>query len=75
MNDIYILRDLQEYHMMLQKWYNHVLLNVINPEAKALFTRLRDDETRAVLNIQQKLLRMEAPNKIIHKIFPTRSRP
>lgn len=75
MNEIDILRDLIEYRMMLQKWYNHVLLNVLNPEAKSLFTRLRDDETRAVLDIQQKLLRKEAPNKIIHKIFPVRARP
>lgn len=75
MNEIDILRDLLEYRMRLQEWYNHLLLNVLNPEAKALFTRLRDDETRAVLNMQQKLLRKEAPNKIIHKIFPTRARP
>lgn len=75
MNEIDMLRDLLEYRMMLQEWYNHVLLNVLNPEAKSLFTRLRDDETRAVLNIQQKLLRKESPNKIIHKIFPARARP
>ncbi len=75
MNEIDMLRELQEYRTMLQKWYNDVLLNVVNPEAKALFTRLRDDETRAVMNIQQALLRMEAPNKIMHKIFPTRARP
>ncbi len=75
MNEIDILKDIKEYRMMLQKWYNHIILNVLNPEAKALFTRLRDDETRAVLNIQQKLLRMESPNRIIHKIFPSRARP
>ncbi|NLM10215.1 MAG: hypothetical protein GX213_05455 [Clostridiaceae bacterium] len=75
MTELDILNDLLEYRMMLQKWYNHALLNVVNPEAKALFTRLRDDETRAVLNIQQKLLRKGAPGKIIHKIFPARSRP
>lgn len=75
MNEVDLLRELQEYRMMLQKWYNDVLLNVLNPEAKALFTRLRDDETRAVMDIQQKLLRMETPNKIIHKIFPSRARP
>jgi hypothetical protein len=75
MNEMEMLRDLQEYRIMLQKWYNDVLLNVLNPEAKALFTRLRDDETRAVMTIQQILLRKEAPNKIIHKIFPTRARP
>jgi len=75
MNQIDFLRDLQEYRILLQKWYNDVLLNVLNPEAKSLFTRLRDDETRAIMNIQQALLRMEAPNKIIHKIFPTRARP
>jgi hypothetical protein len=75
MNEVETLRDLQEYRIMLQKWYNSVLLSVVNPEARSLFTRLRDDETRAVMNIQQRLLRMEAPNKIIHKIFPTRARP
>ena len=75
MNEIDILKDIKEDRMVLQKWYNHIILNVLNPEAKALFTRLRDDETRAVLNIQQKLLRMESPNRIIHKIFPSRARP
>ena len=75
MNDMDTLKDLIEYLIMLQERYNRVLLNVLNPEAKALFTRLRDDETRAVLEIQQKLLRMEAPSKIIHKIFPVRARP
>lgn len=75
MNEVEILRDLLEYRMMLQKWYNDVLLNILNPEGKAIFTRLRDDETRAVMYIQQQLLRMEAPNKLIHKIFPTRARP
>lgn len=75
MNEISVLKDLQEYKTNLQQWYNHVLVSIMNPEAKALFTRLRDDETRAVLHIQQKLLRMESSNKIIHKIFPARARP
>jgi len=75
MNEIDILHELLEYRIMLQKWYNDVLLHVVNPEAKALFTRLRDDESRVVMSIQQALLRMESPNKIIHKIFPTRARP
>ncbi|NLX76490.1 MAG: hypothetical protein GXZ01_03830 [Clostridiaceae bacterium] len=75
MTELDILSDILEYRMMLQEWYNHALINVVNPEAKALFTRLRDDETRAVLNIQQKLLRKGSPAKVIHKIFPARSRP
>lgn len=74
MKEIDILKDILEYKISLQKWYNHALLDVINPEAKALFTRLRDDESRAVLNIQQKLMRLEAPNRIAHKIFPVRNR-
>jgi len=74
MDEMDILTDLLEYKMMLQKWYNHALLNVVNPEAKALFTRLRDDETRDVMNIQQKLLRKGSPANIIHKIFPARSK-
>lgn len=75
MTELDILTDILEYKMMLQKWYNHALLNVVNPEAKALFTRLRDDETRDVLNIQQKLLRKGSPGKIVHKIFPARTKP
>lgn len=75
MTELDILTELLEYKMMLQKWYNNALINVINPEAKALFTRLRDDETRDILNIQQKLLRKGSPVKIIHKIFPAKPRP
>lgn len=75
MNEIDIINDILEYRMMLQEWYNHILINVVNPEAKALFTRLRDDETRAILNMQQKLLRKQTPNKTVHKIFPIRARP
>ncbi|HEY8421347.1 MAG TPA: hypothetical protein VIL05_06375 [Thermoclostridium sp.] len=73
MTELDILSDFLEYKIMLQKWYNHALLNVVNPEAKAMFTRLRDDETRDVLNLQQKLLRKGSPSKIIHKIFSARS--
>ena len=61
--------------MMLQEWYNQALIKGVNPEAKGLFTRLRDDETRAILNIKHKLLRKGSPAKVIHKIFPARSRP
>ncbi|AGI40094.1 hypothetical protein Clst_2063 [Thermoclostridium stercorarium subsp. stercorarium DSM 8532] len=75
MNEMNILTDLLEYKIMLQKWYNHALLSVVNPEAKALFTRLRDDETRDILNIQQKLLRKSTPANIIHKIFPAKPKP
>jgi hypothetical protein len=72
MKDVDILKDILENRISNQKLYNHNILNVRNPELRQMYTQLRDDETRAVVNLQQKIARFGAPTGIITKIFPTK---
>ena len=72
MKDVDILKDILENRISNQEFYNHNLLCVRNPELKQMYTQFRDDETRAVVKLQQKIARLEAPTGIISKIFPTK---
>jgi len=74
MKEAYILKDLLEYKVAIQKSYNENVLYVLNPEAKQLFMQLRDDETRAVSKLQQKIERVESKPRIIARIFPSKAR-
>ena len=74
MKDNDILKDLLQFKMSSQAYYNESMMNITNPEARQLFTQMRDDETRAVLKLQQKISRVEAKARIISKILPSRSR-
>jgi rubrerythrin len=70
--DIY--KDILQYRISSQMRYNEDLIAVRNPEVRQLFAQLRDDETRAVVKLQQRLDRLEASPGIISRIFPTRAR-
>ncbi|OPZ84794.1 MAG: hypothetical protein BWY74_04097 [Firmicutes bacterium ADurb.Bin419] len=72
MKDVDILKDLLENRISNQELYNHNLLTVRNPELRQMYTQFRDDETRAVVKLQQKIARLEAPTGIISKMFPTK---
>jgi hypothetical protein len=72
MKDVDILKDILENRISNQKLYNNNILNVRNPELRQMYTQLRDDETRAVVNLQQKIARFGASTGIIGKIFPTK---
>ncbi len=74
MKEIDMLRDILQYRISNQVFYNETLISVRNPEAKQAFTQLRDDEMRAIVNLQQKIDRLEASPGIIAKIFPTKPR-
>jgi hypothetical protein len=72
MKDVDILKDILETRISNQILYNHNLLNVRNPDLRQVYTQLRDDETRAIVRLQQKIAGLEAPTGIISKIFPTK---
>lgn len=72
MKDIEIIKDILEYKIMNQVSYNESLIEIRNPEVRQLFTQLREDEMRAVVNLQQRIEKLEASPGIIAKIFPSR---
>ncbi len=67
-----ILKDILQYRITNQSFYNNNLINIRNPEIRQIFTQLRDDETRSIVKLQQKIERLEGKKNIIAKIFPTR---
>ena len=72
MKEVDILKDILQYRIANQTFYNENLINVRNPEVRQLFTAVRDDEMRAIVKLQQKIERLEANPGIIAKIFPTK---
>jgi hypothetical protein len=74
MREVDILMDLLSYMETSQVLYNENIIEIRNPEARQLFTLLRDDEMRAVEMLQQKIERFESEKGIIAKMFPNRKR-
>ncbi|MFZ5353792.1 MAG: hypothetical protein ACOZCL_13870 [Bacillota bacterium] len=72
MKDLEILKDILDYRIRNQMLYNENLLKVRNPEIRELFAQLRDDETRDIIKLQQKIEKIRVPKSIITKIIPTR---
>lgn len=70
MEDIDILKDILQYRVINQVSYNENLINIRNPEVRATFTQLRDDEMRDIVRIQQKIERNKGSVGIIAKIIP-----
>ena len=60
MREVDILMDLLSYMETSQVLYNENIIEIRNPEARQLFTLLRDDEMRAVEMLQQKIERFES---------------
>lgn len=52
MNDLDKLNDLLGTEMMSQKLYNKYMLQVAMPEARQLFTQLRDGKMQQVTQLQ-----------------------
>ncbi|WP_027338859.1 hypothetical protein [Halonatronum saccharophilum] len=73
MKDVDILKDILEYRISNQKFYNQNLIEIRNPEVRAITTQMRDDEMRAIVELQHKIKRLEAPSGIISKVFPKNS--
>jgi len=74
MKEVDVLKDILQYRVSNQLFYNEKLINIKNPEVRQLFSEMRDDEMRAIVKLQQKIQRLEAKPYIISKIFPTKSR-
>lgn len=74
MKDIYIYKDLLYFMVSNEVYYNNNIIDVRNPEVRQLFTQLRDDEMRAIVKLQQKIEKMEAPAGIIARVFPTKAK-
>lgn len=72
MKEVDILKDILQSRISNQVYYNENLINIRNPEVRQVYTQLRDDEMRAIVKLQQKIQRLEAPPGIISKIFPTK---
>ncbi|WP_432661817.1 DUF2383 domain-containing protein [Wukongibacter baidiensis] len=74
MKDTDILKDILQYKISSQLFYNENLIHIRNPEVRQLFSEMRDDEMRGIEKLQQKIQRMQAKPYIIGKIFPTKNR-
>ncbi len=72
MKEADILRDIMYFRTESQLIYNKSIIETRNPEVRQLFTQLRDDETRAVSELQQRVERLETPPTIISKFIPGR---
>lgn len=71
MKEVDVLKDILHYRMSSQIFYNENIINLRNPSLRNLFTLLRDDETRAIVDLQQKIHRLEINPNIISKILPS----
>lgn len=74
MKEVDMLKDLLSYFESSQVLYNENVIEIRNPEARQLFTQLRDDEMRAIGMLQQKIERFESETGIIARMFPNRRR-
>jgi rubrerythrin len=71
MKDIDIIKDILYYRISNQVFYNENIIDIRNPEARQLFTQMRDDEMRSVSKLQQKIERWESAPFVVSKMFPT----
>lgn len=74
MKEVDMLKDILEYKISNQLFYNDNLIHIVNPEVRQLFSQMRDDEMREIEKLQQKIKRLQAKPYVISKIFPTKSR-
>lgn len=74
MKEIDILKDILQYRISNQIFYNNNLIYIRNPEVRQLFAEMRDDEMRAVEKLQQRIQKLENKPYIVSKIFPIKSR-
>ena len=74
MKEVYMLKDILESRISNQVFYNRNLIDNRNPEARSLFTEMREDETRAIRKLQQKIEKRENAPGIIERIITARPR-
>lgn len=74
MKEVDVLKDILQYKISNQLFYNENLIHIRNPEVRQLFSEMRDDEMRAIVKLQQKIQRIQNKPHIVSKIFPSRNR-
>jgi rubrerythrin len=74
MKKIDALNDILQNRVSNQVFYNENLINITNPEIRAVYTQLRDDEMRSIVKLQQLINRLEHPSGIVSKIFPSKTK-
>jgi hypothetical protein len=74
MKEIDVMRDILQDRISNEIFYNSNIIEFRNPEIKQLYTQMRDDEMRSIVKLQQKIERNEAPEGIISRIFPTKTK-
>ncbi|MCT4562843.1 MAG: PA2169 family four-helix-bundle protein [Maledivibacter sp.] len=74
MKDVDILKDILEYRISNELFYNQNLIHIRNPRARQLFAQMRDDEMREIIRLQEKIERLQSKPYIISKIFPIKQK-
>ncbi|RKO68099.1 hypothetical protein [Desulfofundulus salinus] len=70
MNKLDLLYDVLIDKIWSQTFYNEQMLLMVNPVARELFMRLRDEETQHVLVLRTEIIAMEANPFAPTKILP-----
>jgi hypothetical protein len=74
MKEVEIMKDLLQQKISSQVAYNERMIRIRNPEVRMLFSQMRDDEMRCIVELQQRITRMETVPKTIAKIFIANNR-
>lgn len=72
MNTKDLLYDIMQDKFSSQRFYNDIMLGIINPSARELFKRLRDEEERHGVVLQREILAIEAKPFPVNKIIGAR---
>ena len=63
MNTMDFLHDSLQDEMMLQTMYNKYMMEISNPEARQLYTQLRDTKMQNISQLQQEIKTMTEQGK------------
>ena len=74
MKEADVLKDMLQFMVFLEEFYNKSAVEVRNPEARQLFIQFRDEDMRNIGRLQQKIERVETKPKIITRILPSKTR-
>lgn len=70
MNKLDLLYDVLTDKMWSQNFYNAQMLLMLNPVARDLFRRLRDEEDRHIFTLRTEIVALEANPMAASKILP-----
>ena len=66
-----ILKDILQDRASNQLFYNHVMVDIRNPEVRRTFLQIRDDEMRDVVKLQEWITRLKKKPNITARLFPS----